>query len=688
VPKDLLLEIGTEEMPAKFLPDIVAQLEKLAAAELSRLLISFANIKAYATPRRMAVLACSLPEAQAEAFAEFKGPPLKIAYNGDGSWSKAAIGFARGQAADPGALFAKDGYLYVRKHYGGQPVEGLLPQALLNVINALSFPKSMRWSDLDFRFVRPVHWLLALWGDKALSIEAAGVKSGKTSRGHRFLSDRPVKIDSPARYLETLKEHFVMADQEARRAAIKGQIEGIAGRLGGKAAIDGELLEEVVYLVEYPTALSGRMDEKFLALPQEAVITPMREHQRYFPVFGGDGRLLPYFITVRNGDGQGLCGIAAGNERVLRARLGDAAFFFNEDKKHTLASRTEKLKRVVFREGLGSMYDKAQRIDSLAAFAAVEANLRLNADEREMLSRTAQLCKADLTSGMVCEFTELQGVMGREYALLDGEAALVAEGIFEHYLPRFAGDRLPLSFTGRLTGIADKLDNITAAFGSGLAPTGSQDPYALRRQAIGVVNIIRAAGWNVPLSGLVRESARLLGATGEGLAGQILEFFGMRVRSILAEDGLRHDLADAVLAADSDDIARIFKRAAAVGEFAAGGRLADAVRAFTRVSNIAKQPPAGAVDEGLLAEPAEKELFAVLAGLREEARAAGAEDYGLALELVARLAPAVDKFFAEVMVMAPEENLKDNRLRLLGEAKKFALGVADFSRIVSDGRKE
>jgi glycyl-tRNA synthetase beta chain len=410
----------------------------------------------------------------------------------------------------------------------------------------------------------------------------------------------------------------------------------------------------------------------------------MREHQRYFPVLDGNGKLLPYFITVRNGDGRNLDGIASGNERVLRARLSDAAFFFNEDKKHTLASRTEKLKTVVFREGLGSIYDKTQRIGELSAFVATAATLRLNAEEWEILARTALLCKADLTSGMVCEFTELQGIMGREYALLDGEPALVASGIYEHYLPRFATDALPRSFAGRLTGIADKLDNITAAFSRGQAPTGSQDPYALRRQAIGIINIIRDAGWNLSLSAAVRESARLLNAPAAELTAQITDFFSLRVKNILADEGLRHDLSDAVLAADNDNIARVFKRAAALREFAGGGRMPDAVRAFTRVANIAKQPPAGDFCAELLVEPAEKELFTVFSGLRERARAAAAgEEYGLALELAARLAPSVDKFFAEVMVMAPDEKLKDNRLRLLADIKKFAAGVADFSRIVS-----
>jgi glycyl-tRNA synthetase beta chain len=682
VNKDLLLEIGTEEMPAKFLPETVVQLEKAAADALNRLLIPFEKVKAYATPRRMAVIAYSLPPEQARSFLEHKGPPLKIACNDDGSWSKAALGFARGQAASPDALFAKGGYLYVRKDCGGGPVENLLPEALLSIINSLAFPKSMRWSDLDFRFVRPIHWLLALFGGKELPLEIARVKSGAASRGHRFLSAGPIKIDSPARYLETLKENFVLADQDERRALIRGQIEQIADRLGGKAAIDPELLEEVVYLVEYPTALFGRIDKEFLALPQEAVITPMREHQRYFPLLDAGGKLLPYFITVRNGDGNNLDGIAAGNERVLRARLSDAAFFFGEDKKHTLASRTEKLKTVVFREGLGSIYDKARRIVELSAFVADAAALRLNGGEQEMLARTALLCKADLTCGMVCEFTELQGIMGREYALLDGEPAPVADGICEHYLPRFAGDALPRSFTGRLTGIADKLDNITAAFSFGQAPTGSQDPYALRRQAIGIINIIRDAGWNLSLSAAVRESMRLLDVSATGIAAPITDFFSLRARNMLAEEGLRHDLADAVLSADADNIAQVFKRAAALREFAAGSLMPDAVRAFTRVANIAKQPPMGDFDEKLLVEPAEKELFSVFSILQEQARAAAANGkYVLALELAARLAPAVDKFFAEVMVMSPDEKLKGNRLRLLAAIKKFAAGVADFSRI-------
>ncbi len=686
--KDLLFEIGLEEVPAKFMPDVLRQMEELTKNALTEAFIPFESIKAYGTPRRLAVLAGGLAEEQPKRTVENKGPSIKIAYEADGNLTKAAAGFARGQGVDPANLVQKDGYVYAVKEEGGQKVSSLLPQLLQGVVNSLNFPKTMRWSDLDFRFVRPIHWLVALFGSEVIPLEVARVTSSNKTRGHRFLSKGEHVVNQPADYLDLLRSLYVLADPDERRAIIKRQVEELAVKEGGQASIDEELLEEVVYLVEYPTALCGRFDEEFLSLPKEAIITPMREHQRYFPVFGKQGELLPMFITVRNGGDFNLPVVAAGNERVLRARLSDAAFFFNEDRKQPLSARLEKLKTVVFQEGLGSIYDKAQRLRKLAAFIAGAAKLE-DVDGKE-LDRAAELAKADLVTGMVCEFTELQGVMGREYAKLDGEAASVSEAIFEHYLPRFAGDILPAGACGRLVGIADKIDNIVATFSRGFIPTGSQDPYALRRQALGVVAILADSGYRLSLPAILAESMYLLSVAPdkrEELTGQLIEFFKLRLKNLLTEEGLRYDQVDAVLAAGIDDVAETFKRAQALKTFAASAeKMGLAVQAFTRVSNILKQAKGQhVVKPTLFAEQEEKELYASLSAVQEKSKNLLIQgEYLALLGCVSDLAAPVNGFFDAVMVMAPQEDIKNNRLALLAQVAAFATTVADLSKIVEE----
>ncbi|MEG2343940.1 MAG: glycine--tRNA ligase subunit beta, partial [Acidaminococcaceae bacterium] len=478
----LLFEIGTEEIPAKFMPEILKQLQTLAENKLTEARIPFTAVTVCGTPRRMTFIAEGVALMQADTMVESKGPAVKIAYGADGTPSKALQGFARGQGVDLEAIEVRGDYVFAVKHLAGQKVMELLPDLLLDLLQTLTFPKTMRWADYDFRFVRPIRWLVALLGDQIIPVEITGVKAGNKTLGHRFLSQGELVIPCAADYEKILREHFVLVNPDERRTLIREQVSTLAQSEGGLAEIDEELLEEVTYLVEYPTALCGHFDEKFLSLPKEAVITPMREHQRYFPVFSPTGQLLAKFITVRNGGPHALAVVAHGNERVLRARLSDAEFFFNEDCKQTLENRLEKLKTVVFQDGLGNVYEKSQRLSSLAVVLRNSIGIKF---DDEILKRTALLAKTDLVTGMVCEFTELQGVMGREYALRDGEKPEVAQGIFEHYLPRFAGDVLPSSTQGRCVSIADKLDNIAATFSRGLIPTGSQDPYALRRQAIG-----------------------------------------------------------------------------------------------------------------------------------------------------------------------------------------------------------
>ena len=681
----LLFEIGTEEIPAKFMPGILEQLKGLAEKKLQELRVPFASVTVFGTPRRMTFIADGVEETQASTVVESKGPSIKIAFGADGAPSKAAQGFARGQGIAVEDLIVRDEYVYAVKKLTGQAVIELLPAFLVDIVESLSFPKNMRWADHDFRFVRPIRWLVAMLDDKIIPIEITGVKSGRNTIGHRFLSKGEVEIASAGDYSKVLREHLVLVDQDERRDMIRQQVEELAQKEGGIAEIDEDLLEEVVYLVEYPTALCGHFDDKFLTLPKEAVITPMREHQRYFPVLTADGKLLAKFITVRNGNSEGLDIVAHGNERVLRARLSDAEFFFNEDRKIKLEERLEKLKTVVFQEGLGNIYDKSVRLADIAMTLKKTLNVKVDED---VLQRTALLSKTDLVTGMVCEFTELQGVMGREYALLDGEKPEVAQGIFEHYLPRFAGDELPATDIGRLVGIADKLDNIAATFSRGLIPTGSQDPYALRRQAIGIINILVDGNYHLPLLKTIIAVLGMLNVpvakNGELLA-QLQEFFIQRVKNMMGDQGIRYDVIDAVLNEKAnDDIVDLFVRAKALAEYVETPEAAESIQAFTRVANLCKKAEGETIiKESLFVEPAEKELYEVVCRLQKETiPALVGYNYAEVLKLMNEVSAPVNKFFDTVMVMDKDENVKNNRLALLVQVKETASMVGDLSAIV------
>ncbi|MDT8901933.1 glycine--tRNA ligase subunit beta [Anaeroselena agilis] len=684
--KDLLLEIGSEEIPAKFMPAALAQLADIAKAKFTERRIACGEVQTFGTPRRLALIVRGMAEQQSDRNSENKGPAVKIAFDDSGVPTKAAQGFARGQGVDVKDLVVKDGYVYAVVHETGRPVVDILPELLPEIVTAIAFPKSMRWGDLDLRFARPIRWLVALFGGDVVPFSLAEVAAGNVSHGHRFLSTGPVALASVDEYFAKMTANHVMVDQDLRRQVIREQVEKLAVRQGGTAVIDEDLLEEVTYLVEYPTALCGRFEEKYLALPPEAVITPMREHQRYFPVFAADGKLLPVFITVRNGGQDYIDIVRHGNERVLKARLADARFFFEEDKKVPLADRVAKLKTIVFQEGLGTMYDKTVRLEKLAAEIARKAGL----PEAELatIGRGAHLAKADLVTGMVYEFTELQGVMGREYAKLSGEAPAVAEAVFEHYLPRFAGDSLPQTPAGRMVSVADKLDNIVATFSRGLIPTGSQDPYALRRQALGIVNILIAARYHVSIKALAAAAMDLLAVSGEErrakLCGDIGEFFRLRLKNVLADEGVRYDMVDAVLATDTDDVYDAWLRAKALAEVGATEAMQRAVQALTRAGNLAKNAAGDAIDPALFAADGEKVLYASLEGARKEIAALSAsKDYAGVLKVIAGLADPIDAFFTQVMVMVDDVAVRNNRLALLKSITALAAGVADLSKIVA-----
>lgn len=723
----LLFEIGTEEIPAKFMPNILAQLKELAEKKMTELRIPFESVKTYGTPRRMTFIASGVAEAQEDSTVEAKGPSAKIAFvNGDiyGEPSKAAQGFARGQGVDVKELVVRDNYVYAIKHLAGQPVKELLPGLLMDILTSLNFPKNMRWADHDFKFVRPIRWLVALFGEEVIPVEITGVKSGKFSRGHRFLRRSAVdaamehesfidaakavlgnaaakaknavasaalgtygavEIPNADAYEKTLYDNFVMVDQDARRELIRQQVTDMGVAEGGHAEINEDLLEEVNYLVEWPTALCGNFEDKFLALPKECIITPMREHQRYFPVLAEDGSLLNKFITVRNGGKEHLDIVAHGNERVLRARLSDAEFFFDEDRKQSLADRLEKLKTVSFQEGLGNMNDKSNRLVQAADMLAMAINAKV---DKEKLERAALLCKCDLVTGMVIEFTELQGVMGREYAKLDGEAPEVALGIYEHYLPRFAGDELPQTDIGRLVGIADKLDNICATFSRGLAPTGSQDPYALRRQALGIINILLDANYHVSMYKVIAGSLYLLNIPAEEtkkLVPQIAEFLKQRLRNLMIDQGIRYDVVDAVMAEErNDDFADLVARAQALNSFVAAEEAPALIQAATRVANLCKKiEEETAINPQLFVAPAEGALHdAAVASSKEVLAAAVKYDYAAVLAEATKLVAPINKFFEDVMVMDEDVRVKNNRLALLSAVKDITHAVGDLSAIV------
>ena len=723
----LLFEIGTEEIPAKFMPNILDQLKELAEKKMTELRIPFESVKTYGTPRRMTFIASGVAEAQEDSTVEAKGPSAKIAFvNGDihGEPSKAAQGFARGQGVDVKELVVRDNYVYAIKHLAGQPVKELLPGLLMDILTSLNFPKNMRWADHDFKFVRPIRWLVALFGEEVVPVEITGVKSGKFSRGHRFLRRSAVdaamehesfldaakavlgnaaakaknavasaalgtygavEIPNADAYEKTLYDNFVMVDQDARRELIRQQVTDMGIAEGGHAEINEDLLEEVNYLVEWPTALCGNFEDKFLALPKECIITPMREHQRYFPVLAEDGSLLNKFITVRNGGKEHLDIVAHGNERVLRARLSDAEFFFDEDRKQSLADRLEKLKTVSFQEGMGNMNDKSNRLVQAADMLAMAINAKV---DKEKLERAALLCKCDLVTGMVIEFTELQGVMGREYAKLDGEAPEVALGIYEHYLPRFAGDELPQTDIGRLVGIADKLDNICATFSRGLAPTGSQDPYALRRQALGIINILLDANYHLSMYKVIAGSLYLLNIPAEEtkkLVPQIAEFLKQRLRNLMIDQGIRYDVVDAVMAEErNDDFADLVARAQALNSFVAAEEAPALIQAATRVANLCKKiEEETAINPQLFVAPAEGELHdAAVASSKEILAATVKYDYAAVLAEATKLVAPINKFFEDVMVMDEDVRVKNNRLALLSAVKDITHAVGDLSAIV------
>ena len=680
--KDLLFEIGAEEIPAGFMPNILGQLKQLAETKLNDAHLPFESIATYGTPRRLALIVKGLADASAEISERHKGPSASIAYDADGNATKAAIGFARGKGLDVADLVVEDGYIYAETKTAGVPAKDIVTDMLPQLITGLNFPKSMHWGNLDAKFVRPVRWLVALLDEEVIPVEFATVKSGNVTRGHRFLGADEITIKNAASYVDTLKENFVMVDQDARRELISKQLHDMAASKNASIVWDDDLLEEINYLVEWPTALCGGFEESYLALPDAAIITPMKDHQRYFPLVDQEGKLLPMFLTVRNGSDHSIEIVQAGNERVLRARLDDAKFFFNEDRKKPLIDRQDGLTKIVFQEGLGNLADKTERLLKLGRVFGEECGL--HEDAAVVLERATELAKTDLTTGMVTEFTELQGVMGKEYALLDGESPEVAEAIFEQYLPRFAGDVLPQTEAGKVLSIIDKVDNIVATFSRGLIPTGSQDPYALRRQTIGILNILLGSDWNISLRPIFKASMELLNVAAdkqEELLSQVEEFFTLRLKNIFLDREVPHHVIDLLLSNNELSVAD----AEGLVNALLANRIdenVELVQAYTRMYNLVKDVEYTGVNSDLLKEDAEKALFEAASKASEASLAAWeANDYTAVVAVPATLVPAINKFFEDVMVMDKDEAIKANRLQLVRLAYSVMAIIGDISAL-------
>ena len=680
--KDLLFEIGAEEIPAGFMPNILGQLKQLAETKLNDAHLPFESIATYGTPRRLALIVKGLADTSAEISERHKGPSASIAYDADGNPTKAAIGFAHGKGLDVADLVVEDGYIYAETKTAGVPAKDIVTDMLPQLITGLNFPKSMHWGNLDAKFVRPVRWLVALLDEEVIPVEFATVKSGNVSRGHRFLGADEITIKNAASYVDTLKENFVMVDQDARRELISKQLHDIAASKNASIVWDDDLLEEINYLVEWPTALCGGFEESYLALPDAAIITPMKDHQRYFPLVDQNGKLLPMFLTVRNGSDHSIEVVQAGNERVLRARLDDAKFFFNEDRKKPLIDRQDGLTKIVFQEGLGNLADKTERLLKLGRVFGEECGL--HEDAAVVLERATELAKTDLTTGMVTEFTELQGVMGKEYALLDGESEEVAEAIFEQYLPRFAGDVLPQTEAGKVLSIIDKVDNIVATFSRGLIPTGSQDPYALRRQTIGILNILLGSEWNISLRPIFKASMELLNVAADKqdeLLGQVEEFFTLRLKNIFLDREVPHHVIDLLLSNNELSVAD----AEGLVNALLANRIdenVELVQAYTRMYNLVKDLEYTGVNSDLLKEDAEKALFEAAFKASEASLAAWeAGDYAAVVAVPATLVPIINQFFEDVMVMDKDEAIKANRLQLVRLAYSVMAIIGDISAL-------
>jgi len=685
--KELLLEIGTEEIPAGFIPQALSDLGASARKELEGNRIDFHGVKTFGTPRRLVLVMESVSEKQKDIEMKKVGPSRQAAFDSKGNPTQAAIGFAKSQSVPVESLKViqteKGEYVCALKEEPGKPTASLLPSLLSKLILSIPFQKSMRWAEVPIRFARPIHWILALFGGEIIPFDLGSVRSGNLTYGHRFMHPGAIQVKDFKSYLKKLGEAFVIVDPLERKKKIEEEMNREGASVSGKVLKDDELLDEVTFLVEYPVALCGRFDPKFLSLPRDVVIHSMKEHQRYFPLEDGHGVLLPYFVCISNTNPKDRKVVVKGNERVLKARLSDADFFFQDDLKISLEKRLEQLKKVVFQAKLGTSYEKVMRFTQLALFICE----RIDAKLRRTVERASLLCKADLVTGMVGEFPKLQGIVGREYARLSGEKPEICEAIYEHYLPAFAGDRLPSSPVGDMVSMADKLDTIVGCFGVGLVPTGTADPFGLRRQVLGIIRIILEKKYSLSLLELIDESEKQLkekmARPSEEVKKEVLDFFRIRYQNLLQEKGYPFDVIEAVVSTSFDELLDVQHRIDALRGAREWKDFESIVIGFKRAMNILKGLSSKReINFSLFSEEAEKNLYRSFQKAKEKIDGhLQKRDYESSLLEMTQMKKPIDEFFDKVMVMVEDEATRNNRLALLDEIGNLFLRIADFSKL-------
>lgn len=683
-----LLEIGLEEIPAHVVTPSIQQLAQKVAKFLKENRLSYDSIEQFSTPRRLAIRINGLGDRQPDIEEDAKGPARKIAQDADGNWTKAAIGFTKGQGLTVDDITFKTikgtEYVYVHKLIQGKTTQEILP-GIKDVVESLNFPTMMKWANYDFKFVRPIRWLVSILDDEVLPFQILDIKAGRQSQGHRFLG-KAVDLANPSEYEEKLQAEFVIVDAEKRKALIREQIQAIAQEENWEVTPNADLLEEVNNLVEWPTAFSGKFDPKYLAIPEEVLITSMRDHQRFFFVRNQDGKLLPNFISVRNGNKEHLENVIRGNEKVLTARLEDAAFFYDEDQKNSIDYYVDRLKKVSFHDKIGTMAEKMTRVGSIAQVIA--KMLGLDAEAAEDLQRAAAIYKFDLVTGMVGEFPELQGVMGEKYALLKGEKPAVAQAIREHYMPNSAEGELPESTVGAVLALADKFDNIFSFFSAGMIPSGSNDPYALRRHAYGIVRILAQRDWSLDLNKFEEAVKQALAddQTSFGVDvvknfAEVVEFFNDRIKQYLDHQSVSYDIEDAVLAGSQHNVTTIIAAAEVLTNAKAADSFKDEIEALTRVQRIAtKNTTAGdlAVDPQLFNNETEGKLFDLITKIE----AMNDSDMAAFFKELTSLTPAITEYFDATMVMDKDAKIKANRLNMMSRLANLVLRVGDLTKVM------
>ncbi len=687
--KELLLEIGTEEIPASFIPKALEEMAISISKELKTNRIAHGEVKTMGTPRRLVLLVRDVAEKQEDVKIEKIGPPVQMAFDEEGNPTKAALGFARGQGFRVEDLVTLKGekgeYLGAVRKEEGRASSILLAEILPRVIGSISFPKSMRWSTVKIRFARPIHWILSLFDGKVISFRFGGIESGNRTYGHRFMSPHALEVRDFQTYERQVRGASVIADPQERKKMIEEGITRAAEEVSGRVLGNRDLLEEVTYLVEYPTAIVGTFERAFLTLPREVVINAMEEHQRYFPIVDERGDLMPYFACVSNTRAPDMETVKRGNERVLKARLSDAKFFFEEDTKEPLDRKVEALKGVIFQAQLGTSYEKVLRFKELAIYLAG----KFRPDLKGKVERAAMLCKADLVTGMVGEFPNLQGVVGREYARISGEDEEVAIAILEHYLPAFAGDRLPSGPVGDFISIGDKLDTIVGCFGIGLIPTGAGDPFALRRQALGIIRVLLGKGYSLSLDEIIDKNLELLQEKltipSEQTKEAVLDFLRSRFQNLLISEDYPFDVVEAVVSAHFDDLVECRSRIEALAQVKSRGEFLALATSFKRVTHITRDFQGGEVKASLLQHPSEKDLFERYLQVKKEVeRCMGERAYERALMEMVKLKDPIDGLFESVLIMDKARERRENRLALLGNIAHLFFRIADFSKLATE----